>query len=72
MKSRSSKEKNFGVIIQDTLSSKKHINGVFSSAYKTLRNTRVYMDMNILKKIITSMTHSMLKYAAKFVLYIRK
>ncbi|MPC13151.1 hypothetical protein E2C01_005872 [Portunus trituberculatus] len=40
-------EKDLGVIIQDTLTPERHINGLFASTYKILTNIRVvftYMD----------------------------
>ena len=64
---RSKEEKDLGVMIQDTLSPEKHINGLFGSTYNLLTNIRVafnYMDKEMMKKIITSMVRPKLEYAA--------
>ncbi len=60
-------ERDLGVVVQDTLSPEKHINGIFASTYRTLANIRVafsYMDTNMMKKIITSMIRPKIEYAA--------
>ena len=64
MKSR--EERDLGVVVQDTLSPEKHINGIFASTYKSLANIRIafsYMDV-MMKKIVTSMIRPKIEYAA--------
>ncbi len=64
---KSKEEKDLGVIIQDTLSPEKHINGIFGSTYNLLANIRVafnYLDKEMMKKIITHMIRPKLEYAA--------
>lgn len=51
---KTKEEKDLGVMIQDTLSSEKHINGIFSSMYNLLASIRVaftYVDKEIMKII---------------------
>ena len=65
MKSR--EEKDLEVIIQDTLTPERHISEIFSSTYRMLTNIRVafqYMDKDMMKKIIVTMIHPRLEYAA--------
>ena len=55
------------MIIQDTLSPERHINGIFGSTYGLLTNIRVafhYLDTSMMKKIITTMIRPKLEYAA--------
>ena len=64
---RSEDEKDLGVIIQENLQPEKHINGIFESTRRTLMNIRVafkYMDMGMMKKIMTAMIRPKLEYAA--------
>ena len=64
---KSKEEKDLGVVIQDTLSPERHINGIFGSTYKLLTNIRVaftYMDKEMMKNIIKSMIRPKLEYAA--------
>ena len=64
---KSKDEKDLGVVIQDTLSPERHINGIFGSTYHLLTNIRVafhYMDKEMMKNIITSMVRPKLEYAA--------
>ena len=64
---KSREERDLGVVVQDTLSPEKHINGIFASTYRTLANIRVafsYMDTNMMKKIITSIIRPKIEYAA--------
>ena len=64
---KSREERDLGIVVQDTLSPEKHINGIFASTYRTLANIRVafnYMDTNMMKKIITSMIRPKIEYAA--------
>ena len=65
--SKSKKEKDLGVFIQDTLSPGRHISGIFGSAYGLLGDIRVafyHMDKDMMKKIITTMIRPRLEYAA--------
>ena len=60
-------EKDLGVIIQDTLSPERHISGIFGSTYRMLSNIRIafgYMDKDMMRKILTTMVHPRLEYAA--------
>ena len=64
---KSKEERDLGVMIQDTLSPEKHINGIFRSTYNLLANIRVafnYLDKEMMKKIITSIIRPKLEYAA--------
>ena len=64
---KSKEEKDLGVVVQDNLSPEAHIRGVFGSTYRMLTNIRVafhYMDMSMMKKIITTMVRPKLEYAA--------
>ena len=64
---KSKEEKDLGVIIQDTLSPERHINGIFGSTYGLLTNIRVafhYLDTIMMNKIITTMIRPKLEYAA--------
>ena len=64
---KSNKEKDLGVVVQDTLSPERHINGIFGSAYGVLMDVRVafsYIDKNMMKKIMTTMIRPRLEYAA--------
>lgn len=57
---KSHKEKNLAVIVQDNLSPDKHINIVVGYAYSLLKNIRtafVYMDEDILKKLTVTMIY---------------
>ncbi len=51
--------------MQDDLSPENHINHIFGGAYKMLRNVRTafnYMDKDMMRKILTTMTRPKLKY----------
>ena len=64
---KSNKEKDLGVVVQDTLSPERHINGIFGSAYRVLTDIRVafhYMDKSMMRKIVTTMIRPRLEYAA--------
>ena len=64
---KSKKEKDLGVIVQDTLSPEQHISEIFHSTYRLLTNIRVafhYMDTSMMKKILVSMVRPRLEYAA--------
>ena len=55
------------MVIQDTLSPEWHINQLFGSTYRILANSRVafhYIDMDMMKTILTSMIRPRLEYAA--------
>ena len=59
--------KGLGVIIQDILTLERYINVLFTSTYGALINIRVafnYMNMRLMKKIITTMIRPKLEYAA--------
>ena len=65
MKSR--KEKDLGVVIQDTLTPEQHISEIFGKTYRMLTNVKVafhYMDKDMMKKIIVTMIRPRLEYAA--------
>ena len=65
MKSR--EEKDLGVIVQDSLSPERHINGICGLTHRTLSNISVafhYMDKDMMKKIIATMIRPRLEYAA--------
>ncbi len=64
---KSNEEKALGVMIQDTLSPERHINGIFGSAYSMLTNIRLefnYSEKEMMKKAIASMIQPKLKYTA--------
>ncbi len=54
---KNNEEKDLGVMIQDSLSPGRHINGIFGPTCSLLTNMNVafnYLDREIMKKIITS------------------
>ena len=64
---KSKKEKDLGVVIQDNLLPEKHLNRIFAFTFRTLTNIRVafnHIDMDMMKKIITTMIRPKLEYAA--------
>lgn len=64
---KSKKEKDLGVVIQDTLQPGQHISEIFGSTYRLLSNIRVafhYMDKTMMEKIITTMIRPRVEYAA--------
>ena len=73
MKSR--EEKDLGVIVQDSLTPEQHINGICGSTHRILMNIRVafhYMAKDMMKKIIATMIHPRLEYAAVVCLHIKR
>ena len=64
---RSAKEKDLGVTIQDSLSPEEHIDNIFRTTYNLLVNVKVafhYMDREMMRKIITTLIRPKLEYAA--------
>ncbi len=64
--SRSTEEKDLGVMLQDNLLPDKHINKIFGDTYKMLRTLRVafhFLDKDMMKKIIATLTRQKLEYA---------
>ena len=54
------------MVIQDNLSPEKHVNKIFASTYRTLTNIRVafnHIDMDMMRKIITTVIRPKLEYA---------
>ena len=63
---KTTEEKDLGVIIQDNLSPNKHINKIVRETYSLLKNIRVafhYLDEEMVKKLIVSMIRPRLEYA---------
>ncbi len=53
-------------MVQDGLSTEKHINTIFGNAYGMLRNIRMtfhFLDKDMMKKILTTMIRPKLEYA---------
>ena len=58
-------EKDLGVVIQDNLSPDKHINKILGETFRLLRNIRMafhFLDKDIMRKNITTMTRPKLEY----------
>ena len=59
-------EKDLGAVIQDNLSTGKHINRIFGETFMMLRNIRMafhFLDQDMMKKIMTTMIRPKLEYA---------
>ena len=59
-------EKDLGVVIQDNLSPEKHKDRIFGDAFKMLKNIWMafhFLDKDMMRKIITTMTRPKLEYA---------
>ena len=59
-------EKDLGVVIQDNLSPKKHIDRIFGDTFGMLRNIWLafhYLDKDMMRKIIITMIRPKLEYA---------
>lgn len=64
---KTKEKKDLGLVIQDTLSLKWHKSTIFGSTWRMFQNTMMAfhcMDKNMLKKIISTMLHPKLEYAA--------
>ena len=62
-----SDEKDLGVIVQDDLSPRKHISNVVGGTYRLITKIKtafIYMDEEMLRKLIVSMIGPQLEYAA--------
>ncbi len=64
---KKTEEKDLGVIITDKLTFRNHINRLTGETYNLLRNIKIaftYIDEEMIKKLITSMTRPRLEYEA--------
>lgn len=63
---KTTREKDLGVIFSENLSPEKHINKITGETLSLLRNIRVafaYLDIEMMRKIITTMIRPRLEYA---------
>ena len=64
---KTKEEKDLGVNIMDNLSPEKHVNRITAETYNLLRNIRVafiYVDEEMIKKLVTTLIRPRLEYAA--------